>query len=223
MTRIGDTKPSTSIQGATHQDAVCSPPAAKGELPNPLYPHGVPVDDLQMALAILQIDSRRDSRKAADVENASAAKAQDEAHARKIDKMRELADDTFSEALVDGVMKGISAAAEAGAACASFSSTRSEGSPAAATSARTSKLLEASSKASSATGTIWSGGIKSAMEHDREDMAIADRDVDRAKGRADGASAEIKRADDDIRETMNYIRQYVAAKEQLGQAAIMKA
>jgi hypothetical protein len=57
---------------------------------------------------------------------------------------------------------------------------------------------------------------------DRADIAALDGDIDRAKSGVDAASTERRRADDDIRETINAIRQYLAAKSQLANAAILK-
>ena len=53
-------------------------------------------------------------------------------------------------------------------------------------------------------------------------MIWIEKDIDRAKATVDGASGEGKRAQDDIRETINYVRQYLAAKSQAAQAAILK-
>jgi hypothetical protein len=209
---------------------------ATSSLPPSEYPNGPPVDDLQTALAVLTIETARDRRAIADKQRDAAGKAQDEAHAAKISKMRELADDTFAQGLVDGVFQGISGAAQIGAASLSFSSTVKDidakgticpveaesFARSAALAGRASKLLEASSKLTSAAGTIWSAGLKSAQDRDREAMAVADHDVDRAKGAVDGASTESKRAQEDIRETINYVRQYLAAKTQAAQAGIIR-
>jgi hypothetical protein len=222
MTQTAPTNAATSVQINTDPASSERPQAVpNGALPDPFYPNGVPLLDLQTALAVLTIEAARDNRKLADTERAGAAKAQDDAQGRKIGKMHELADDNLSGAIIEGAFQGLSAAASVGSACMGFSSAMNEGSAGAAA-MRSSKLFDAGGKASTATGTIWSGVAKSAADHDREEMAIADRDIDRAKSTVDGASTDSKRADDDIRDTMNYIRQYVSAKEQLGQASILK-
>jgi hypothetical protein len=205
-------------------------------LPNPNYTAGPPVDDLQTALAVLMIEISRDNRASADQQREAGLKAQEEAHARKIEKMKELADDTFSQALVDGVMQGVAAAAQAGAASLSYSSSMSDIASKgedcmvksaslareSAKLAQQSRLMEAGSRAVSATGTIASGAGKSGIERDREGIAVAEHDVERAKGSVEGASSDSKRAQDDARETMNFIRQYLAAKTQAAQAAIIR-
>jgi len=205
-------------------------------LPAPGYPNGPPVDDLQTALAVLMIETSRDQRSVADKQREAGTKAQEEAHARKIEKMRDLADEAFTQGLVDGVFEGISGAAQAGAACLSFSSTTKDIDAKAAfcprqgealaresaVASRASKLLDASSRLTSAAGKIGSAAAKSAQENDRADIAVIDHDIDRAKSTVEGASSESKRAADDIRETMNFVRQYLAAKTQAAQAGIIK-
>jgi hypothetical protein len=209
---------------------------AASPLPQPTYANGPPTDDLQTALAVLMIRTSRDNRAVADKQQAASSKAQEEAHARKIDKMKELADDTYTQAIVDGVCQGVSAAAQAGSAGLSYSSSmdgigsKLEDSPMrsaelaqhAASVERTSKFLDAGGKLVSAGGVIGSGALKRAQEDDRKDMAIADRDIDRAKSAVEGASSDSKRAQDDERETINYIKQYLAAKTQAAQAAIIR-
>ena len=74
----------------------------------------------------------------------------------------------------------------------------------------------------SAAGTIWSGAEKSAMEGDRADMAVFDQDIDRAKNRVEGASTQSKRAQDDIHDTMAALKEYIAARGQAAQAAVLK-
>jgi hypothetical protein len=220
---LTDSQPST-VQGGSQG----------AQLPDPLYPSGPPAVDLQTAIAVLEIQSSHENRVGADQERAAAEKAQEEAHAKKIAKMREVADDTFTAALVDGAFQGLSAAAQFGAAVESYSSTvqglNAKACPelsdaigrSAAVSERASKLLEASSKAMSAAGTIWTGAEKSAIEGDRADVAVFDQDIDRAKNRVDGASTQSKRADDDIHDTMAALKEYVAAKGKAAQAAILK-
>jgi len=235
--RIGE---NTGVTRSALTDSSTTPVQGGGQgaqLPDPFYPSGPPVEDAQTAIARLEIESSHENRASADAERAAGEKAQEAALAHKIDKMRELADDTFAQGIVEGAFQGLSAAAEVGSAAESFSSSMSEvsakGVPersteamefgkAAAISARTSKLIDASSKAMSAAGTIWSAAEKSGQEHDRESIAVFDRDIDRAKATVDGASTQSKRTDDDVRQTMDALRQYIAAKSQAAQAAILK-
>jgi hypothetical protein len=238
------TTPIRGSEGTTRVQAVedASRSAASGAvtksgaLPDPIYTAGPPVDDLQTALAVLMIETSRDNRATADKQREAGLKAQEDAHARKIEKMKELADDSFSQALVEGVMQGVSAGAQAGAASLSYSSSMSDIASKGETCmvksaslaqesaklAQQSRLMEAGGRAVSATGTIASGAGKSSIEHDREDIAVAEHDVERAKGSVEGASSDSKRAQDDARETMNFIRQYLAAKTQAAQAAIIR-
>jgi hypothetical protein len=237
MTCVGLTNAAARCGTTEQNDNAALQPHTQGtRLPDPFYPNGLPLVDAQTALLLLAVEASRDGRSSADAQRAAGEKAQEAAHARKIDKMRELADDTFATAMVDGAFQGLSAAAQVGSAAESFSSATSEldakGATcllkadtlnrAAAVSARTSKLLDASSKAMSAAGTVWSGAEKSAQEYDRADLAVIDHDIDRAKSMVDGASAQSKRADDDIHQTINSLREYVAAKSQAAQAAIFK-
>jgi hypothetical protein len=218
--------PTTSAQSGTQG----------AQLPDPFYPSGPPVEDVETAIARLEIESSHEKRASADGERAAGEKAQEAALGRKIDKMRELADDTFAQGIVEGAFQGLSAAAAVGSAAESYSSSMSEVSAKgtsgfdaatfsrmAATSARTSKLIDASSRAMSAAGTLWSAAEKSGQERDREGIAVLDRDIERAKGRVDGASTQSKRAEDDVRQTMDALRQYIAAKNQAAQASILKA
>lgn len=233
------TTPIRGSEGTTRLQAVdgdvastSSAATSASSLPNPIYTAGPPVDDLQTALAVLMIEISRDNRASADKQREAGLKAQEEAHARKIEKMKELADDTFSQALVDGVMQGVAAAAQAGSASLSYSSSMSDIASKGVKSAslaqesaklaQQSRLMEAGSRAVSATGTIASGAGKSGIERDREGIAVAEHDVERAKGSVEGASSDSKRAQDDARETMNFIRQYLAAKTQAAQAAIIR-
>lgn len=220
----GESSPSSGAVSATS----ALPPSAYASVP--------PVDDLQTALAVLTIETARDRRSVADKQRDAGAKAQEEAHGRKIEKMRDVADEAFTQGLVDGVFEGISGAAQAGAACLSFSSTmkdieakstsclvKSERfARESAVAGRASRLLDASSRLTSASGKIWSAAAKSAQESSRADIAVIDQEIDRAKSGVEGASTESKRAQEDIRETINYVRQYLAAKTQAAQAAIIK-
>lgn len=232
-TPIGGTAATTRTQTVDDDMAnSASALSASSSIPPPGYPNGPPVDDLQTALAVLMIETSRDQRAVADKERAAGTKAQEAAHERKIEKMRDVADEAFTQGVVDGVFEGISGAAQAGAACLSYSSTVKDIAAKsascdvlageAAVAARASRLLDASSRLTSASGKIWSAAAKSAQESDRADIAVIEREIDRAKGGVDAASSDSKRAADDIRETINFVRQYLAAKTQAAQAAIIK-
>jgi len=166
-------------------------------------PAGVAMDDLQTALAVLTMELAREQRRAGDEQRDAAMKAQEDAHTRKIAKMHELADDTFAQGLVEG-------AAQATSALFTFDSAR-HGFKAAAADARgdkvaaaahtqLSKIDDANGKLASAAGTIGGAALKAAQERDRADIAVIDREMDRAKADVDGASAQSKQAQDDIRD-----------------------
>lgn len=185
-------------------------------------------DDLITALAMLTVKQKHDDRVAANHERLAGEQAQQEAQSRKIDKMRELAKDTWMQGLVEGVLEGASAVAMGASAVEEFSAaTQPKGATDAmklesAKLARNAKLLEAGSRGLTAASHFGGAMARSAQENDRKDMAIADRDVDHAKAAVDGASSAGRQADDDIRETLNAIRQYLAAKTALANAAIIK-
>lgn len=179
-------------------------------------------DDLMTALAMLTVKQKHQDRVAADAQRIAGEKAQEEAQSRKIDKMRELANDTWTQGLVEGVLEGASAIASGASALDDFAASKQSCALESAKLARDAKLLDAGSKGLMAASHLGSAFAKSAQEEDRRDMAIADRDVDRAKSTVDGASTASRRAEDDIRETLNAVRQYLAAKTQLANAAIIK-
>lgn len=199
----------------------------------------VPTDDMQTALAVLMIQSSKEQRVMSDAQRALAAKSQEEANARKIEKLREIANATFAQGLVEGFIQVGAASLQAKSALLGYDSARADivskqrtdiGAMAAARGwtdyaaklGRDSKLLEAGSRGVSAAGTMLIGSLKSGIEHGRADAAEIDREIDRARSAVDGASSESKRAQDDIRETMGFIRQYLATKAQLNQASIVR-
>lgn len=202
-------------------DASARPVAAKAT-PELLPLPAATGDDLMTALAMLTIRQKHDDRVAADHERLAGEKAQEEAQSRKIDKMRELANDTWTQGLVEGVLEGASAVATGASALQEFSASKQGCMLESAKLTRDAKLLDAGSKALMAASHLGGAFAKSAQEEDRRDMAIADRDVEHAKSAVDAASTAGRRADDDIRETLNAIRQYLAAKTQLANAAIIK-
>lgn len=190
--------------------------APSGALPAPLSPASS--DDLMTALAMLSMQQLHEERGAADQERNAAAKAHEEAQAEKISKMRKLADDTFKEGVIEGVLGGVGAAASMGGATSTYEGTMTS-SPALT---RDGKLLQAASDAVNASSKFGGASAKADQENDRTDTAVADASVERAKAAIDAASTSSRRASDDIRETLNAIRQYLAAKTQLANAAIIK-
>ncbi len=210
---------------------------AAGSAPADLLPLPASAgDDLMTSIALVGIKGKQNDRVAADQQRAAAEKTQEEAQARKIERMRELAKDTFMQGLLEGLMEGAGAVATAISAVDEFRSgtdgaRATELGPGAEATllgkhsrslARDAKLLDAASKGLSASSHLGSAVARAAQEDDRKDIAIADRDLDRAKGGVEAASTASRRADDDIRETLNNIRQYLAAKSQLANAAIIK-
>ena len=220
-----------SVEGSSAARAPSSTPAELMPLP------AAAGDDLMTSIAILGMKAKQNDRVAADQQRIVSEKTQEEAQSRKIAKMREVADETFTQGLIEGVMEGASAACTAVSAVDEFNS-RTDGAEAETLEkgsakatklgkesralARESKLFDAAGKGLSATARFGSACAKAAQEDDKADIAVADRDVDRAKAAVDAASAASRRADDDIRETLNNIRQYLAAKSQLANAAIIK-
>ena len=199
----------------------------------------VPTDDMQTALAVLMIQCSKEQRAMSDSQRATAAKAQEEANARKIEKLREIADATFAQGLADGLCQIGSASLQARSAVLGYDSAKADivskqrtdlhASDAArgwadysARLGRDSKLLDAASRGVSGAGAILSTSLKSGIEHSRADVAEIDREIDRARGAVDGAASDSKRAQDDIRETMGFIRQYLATKAQLNQASVIR-
>lgn len=189
-------------------------------LPPPLSPASG--DDLMTALAMLTIQQRHEQRVSADQQRAVAAKAQEEAQAEKISKMRELADDTFLEGVVTGALTGAAAAASAASACTEYSSTTTACGMQRDTLKRDAGILSATSRGFEGASKLAGASVKSDQDDDRADMAVADGAVERAKSAVDAASSEARKADEDARETMNAIRQYLAAKSQLANAAIIR-
>lgn len=229
--------------GATAESASAQP-----ILPEPFTPGAT--DDLMTALACLMMKSRNEDRKNADKQRAAAGKAADEAFDRKIDAMEELAKDTLTQGIVEGVVEGMSAAAEGVSAGLTYSADikgadatleKATAEPldsgsitkqamndhAALTTKEAAKerfrsgLVSASAKGLSASGKFGGAVAKSAQEEDRKDQAIAERDVDKAKANAESAATEAKRAQDDIKETMQLIRGYIASKTAMQGAGVL--
>jgi hypothetical protein len=184
-------------------------------------------DDLMTSISILTMKQKQDDRVASDHQRVQAEKTQEEAQAQKIEKMRELAHDTFMEGVIGGLLEGASAAASAASAIKEFDGKMMDLSkdkitvPSLAL-ARDAKLLEAASKSLSASAKLGTGLAKSAQDDDRTEIALADRAVERAKSAVDAASTASRRADEDIRDTLTAVRQYLAAKTQAAQAGILK-
>jgi hypothetical protein len=221
MTTCSNVSGPNATQYPTDLNASCTTnvPPTSSLLPSPIAAG----DDMMTSLAILTMKSKQDERVASDKERVVAEKNQEAAEAAKIEKMRDLANDTFTQGLVEGVLDGASAGASAASAVDEYSGAIApKGSLDAQQFTRDGKLLDAGSKALTATSRFGSAMARTAQEEDRKDMAVADHDVERAKSAVDSASTASRRAEDDIRETINAIRQYIAAKTQLANASIMK-
>ncbi|MBX3223780.1 MAG: hypothetical protein KF795_24925 [Labilithrix sp.] len=222
---------------------------ASGELlPTPFAV--VAYDDLLTSLAVMMLRQKHEQRVTSDQQAVAAAKAQEEAHGRKIEKMRDLADHTFTQALVEGALEGAGAVAAGSSAICRFSgetkdaaakafdakveagmtgdlsmadfAQKAELSKASRELVRDANLLDAASKGFAATSKLGGGFARRDQDLDREAMAVADADIDRAKGSVDTASSASRRAVDDIRDTIGAIRQYLAAKTQLANAALIR-
>lgn len=207
-----------------------------------LLPSPAPVadDDVLVSLAVMMVKSKQDERLANDRAMAAGTQAQQASHARKIELMRELADDTLMEGIVSGALQGAGAIASGVGAVAKFSGEMKElkaselatdvrtadfaGDVAkeSKTLARNAGVLDASARGFGATATFAGAIYKSAQERDRSAIAEADAARDAAKAMTDAAASAIGRANEDIRATIAALRQLIAAKSQLANAAIMR-
>lgn len=193
-------------------------------------------DDVLVALAIAMVKQKKDDRITGDRQMRASAKAQEAAHARKIEKMHALADDTLMEGIVSGALEGASAIASGLSAVTKFDGDlkglKAETAPigdrkdelamGSKLLARNAGLLDATSKGFDAVSRFGGSLCKSAQERDRADMAEADASKDAAKASLDAAASTISRANEDIRATISALRQLVAAKTQLANAAILR-
>lgn len=195
----------------------------------------VGADDVLVALAIAMVKQKKDERALGDRSMQASAKSLEAAHARKIEEMHELADDTLMEGIVSGALEGVSAVASGAGAVTKFSGEMNgiaadkaqaplkeelmEGSKELA---REAGILDAASKGFSATARFGGSLCKSAQERDRADIAEADAAKDSAKSSLDAAASTINRANEDIRSTIAALRQLIAAKTQLANAAIIR-
>jgi hypothetical protein len=197
-------------------------PGAQTELlPEPLTPSAY--DDVLTALAVMTVRQRHDQRTAGEEESKAASKVEEEAQARKIAEMHELANDTFTQGLVEGVLEGAGAVAAGGAALTQYSADMSSATKDAKVLVRDASLLNAASKGFGASSRLAGSLVHRDQELDREAMAVADADIERAKTNADAGSAESRRATEDIRDLLGAVRQYVAAKTQLANASALRA
>ncbi|MDB4938398.1 MAG: hypothetical protein JWP87_5370 [Labilithrix sp.] len=209
------------IAYAGETSIVRAAPACSADiLPPPLTP--ATSDDLMTALTMLSMQQLHEERNAADQQRSAASKAQEEAQADKITKMRELAEDTFNQGLVEGVLGGLGAIASAASAVSGFAASTTSCGLEEASLARNGKLLQVTSDGLNAASKFGGASARTDQENDRTDMAVADAAIDRAKAATEAASTTSRRAADDLRETMNNLRQYLAAKIQLGNAMIIK-
>ncbi len=210
-------KPITAVGGAPGEGS--SAPVAEGSMLPPA-PRVVP-EDLVAALAMMTIEQKRNERANADKQRIASEKAQEEAHAAKIERMTQLAKDTFRQAVVEGVCEGFSAVADAVSAYKGYEGAITPGADGKKMEA-TGKYWGVASKSTNIVSKFAAGRAKAAQEEDRRDMAICDAALDRAKRAVDAAAGAAKEAQDDINQTINAIRSYLAAKTQLGQAAIIR-
>ena len=187
-----------------------------------LLPAAPPVmaEDMVAALAMMTIKQKQTERANADKQRIASEKAQEEAHATKIEKMRELAKDSFWQGFAESLFDGLSAAASGTAALTEFS-TRAHGHFGPKAKATVS-VEEAVAKDLGGKGKLAGAIMKSSIEGERADLAEVDARLDRAKRAVDAAGAASGKAQDEIKETINAIRGYLAAKTQLGQAAIIR-
>lgn len=207
-------------------------------LPAPFTPAAT--DDLMTTLALAMLQQKHEDRVQSDAQSRAAARAQEEAHARKIEKMHELADDTFAEGLVEGITEGVGAAATGISACVKYGGetklidARQVGRAAPDIDVsrlertgqgwiRNAALIEASGTGARAAGKFVESAYKRSQELDRADMAVIDREIDRAKGTAESASAQSRRDQDDMRDTISAFRAFSNAKTQLQQSMILRA
>ncbi len=221
-----------------------SPEGAPELLPAPFAVNAY--DDLMTSLAVMMMRQKHESRLSSDRGREAASKSQEEAHARKIASMRELADDTFMQGVLEGALEGAGAVATAASTLTRFDGEMKEaaasaldGKPSSELSmgdlvrkaewakeskrlARDANLMEVASKGFGAASRLGGAWAKSEQERDREEIARADADIDRAKSAVEGAATEARRASEDIRETIGSIRQYLSAKTQLANAAIIR-
>lgn len=236
ISTIGNAREPGDVQALAHGESKGARRAAEAEL-LPLPPFAVSQwDDLMTSLAVMMLRQKHDERVTSDQQSAAASKAQQDAHARKIGKMRELADDVFAQGLVEGALEGAAAVVTASSALARFEGETKEARAKARPSApeakslaerstellRNANLADAASKGLGAGSKLGGAWARRAQELDREAMAVADTDIDRAKSSAESASTASRRAYDDVRETIGAIRQYLGAKSQLANAALIR-
>lgn len=187
-------------------------------------------DDVLVALAIVMVKQKKEERVAADRSMEASAKAQQAAQGRKIEKMHELADDTLMGGIVSGALEGASAIATGAGAVTKFSGEMTELKAGDSRElfqeskrlVRDAGLLDAVSKGFGATERFGGGLYKSAQERDRTQSAEADAAKDSAKASLDAAASAVNRANEDIRATIAALRQLIAAKTQLANAAIIR-
>ena len=197
-------------------------------------------DDVLVALAVMMVQQKKDERALEDRATAASSRAQEAAHARKIEAMHELADDTLMEGIVAGALEGAGAVASGVSAVTSFSSdlralqaesmkidfrTKDFAAPLEDQSkalARNAKLLKTTSDGFGATARFGGAIVKSGEERDRSAIAEADAARDAAKASSESAAGAVSRANEDIRATIAALRQLMAAKAQMANAAIVR-
>ena len=243
--RVPGTGETLSIDREVAGERTASSPGAHAELlPAPFAVTAY--DDLMTSLAVMMMRQKHEQRVTSDQQREVASKAQEEAHARKIANMRELADDTFMQGVLEGALEGAGAVATAASALTRFDGETKEAAAKALDAkssnelsmadfihkaewakeskrlARDANLMDAASKGFAAGSRLGGASARSDQEHDREEIARAEADIDRAKSSVEAAGTEGRRAAEDIRETIGAIRQYLNAKTQLANAAIIR-
>lgn len=236
---VGAVNGSVRVASVENSKSVPGTVASPGLLPAPET--SMAGDDVLVSLAVMMVKLKQDERASNDRAMHASARAQETAHARKIEKMHELADDTLMEGIVAGALGAASAVASAASAVTKFSgemkslaAEKSDGTLASILKddgalieeskrlARNAGLLDAASKGFDASARLGGSLCKNAQERARIEMAEADAAKDAAKASVDAASATSNRASEDIRATVAALRQLMAARTQLANAAIIR-
>jgi hypothetical protein len=214
------------VNGVSRSCKACDSRAATAPstelLPAPNASFASGPDDVLVALAMAMVEQKKQERAGGDRSMQASAKAQEAAHARKIEKMHELADDTLMEGIVSGAFEGATAIASGLSAVTKFSADMSTDKDESSRLARNAGLFEASSKGFGATSKFGGSLCKSTQERDRSGIAEADAAKDSAKASLENAANTVSRATEDIRTTIASLRQLIAAKSQLANAAIIR-
>jgi hypothetical protein len=212
------------IQGperATHDGAAAG--GADGGAAPPILPEPFAAnayDDVFTSLAAYAMKMRHEQRAESDQERHDAMKEIDAATSQKIAEMHELAEDTFAQGLVEGLLEGAGALATGEGAVVQFRADTSTTDKAAL--ACEAGLLSSGAKGLSAASRLGGAIYHRDQELDREAIAVADARIDRAKSAEATAASDKQRAAEDVRDLLNAIRSYVEAKTRLAEAGVFK-